>query len=271
MKVFEVDCELAYAVDAEPADFIFNIEAAHHPDQRVLQERLTSEPRYEVEHHVHAMTGMRLARLAAKPGHLTVRYRALVETRYRRPTGHEEEVPIRELPSEVTPYLWPSRYCESDSLFRLALVHFGQVPKGYGRVESVCQWVRDNVQYAIGTSVPSTSARDVLLQRAGVCRDFAHVCIALCRALNIPARLVTGYAQYEDPPPDFHAMFEAFLGGRWILFDPTRLSPEEDLIRIATTRDAADAAFATLFGPIRFLRWRPDVFNAEAAHQANGW
>ncbi|MET0168083.1 MAG: transglutaminase family protein [Burkholderiales bacterium] len=270
MKVFDVDCELVYAVNGEPADFIFNIEAAHHPDQRILEERLTSEPKYDFEHHVDAGTGMRLARLVAKPGQLTIRYRALVETRYHRPTGHEEEVPVRLLPLEVTRYLWPSRYCESDSLQRLAMVHFGDLSKGYGRVESICQWVRENVQYAIGTSTPSTSVRDVLVNRAGVCRDFAHLCIALCRALNIPARLVTGYAQYEDPPPDFHAMFEAYLGGRWILFDSTRLSPEEDLIRIATTRDAADAAFATLFGPIKFVSWRPDVYDADTRSHVNG-
>jgi transglutaminase-like putative cysteine protease len=103
----------------------------------------------------------------------------------------------------------------------------------------------------------STTARDVLANRAGVCRDFAHLAIAFCRALNIPARFVTGYARYSDPPPDFHAVFEAYLGKRWYLFDPTELAALDEIVRIGTGRDAAEAAFATFFGSAQLRRLSP--------------
>jgi transglutaminase-like putative cysteine protease len=104
-----------------------------------------------------------------------------------------------------------------------------------------------------------TTARDVFNQRAGVCRDFAHLGVTFCRALNIPARLVVGYAQFDDPPPDFHAVFEAYLGGRWVLFDATHMSPIDDVVRIATGRDAKDVAFATIYGPATMLSMAPLV------------
>ena len=103
------------------------------------------------------------------------------------------------------------------------------------------------------------SARDVLEGKAGVCRDFVHLGITFCRALNIPARFVTGYTWYNDPPPDFHAIFEAYLGGRWILFDPTELAPVTDLARIATGKDASETAFSTIFGPVSMTRMQPNV------------
>ena len=93
----------------------------------------------------------------------------------------------------------------------------------------------------------------------GVCRDFAHLGITFCRALNIPARFVTGYTWYAEPPADFHAIFEAYLGGRWILFDATELAPMTDLVRISTGKDAADTAFATIFGQVKMPRMNPAV------------
>jgi transglutaminase-like putative cysteine protease len=99
----------------------------------------------------------------------------------------------------------------------------------------------------------------VLADRAGVCRDYAHLGISFCRALNIPARMVTGYTWYPDPPPDFHAIFEAYLDHRWILFDATQMAPLSDVVRIATGKDASETAFATLFGPVKMLRCSPEV------------
>ena len=100
---------------------------------------------------------------------------------------------------------------------------------------------------------------NVLVNRAGVCRDFAHLAITFCRALNIPARFVTGYTWYADPPADFHAIFEVYLSGRWILFDATELAPITDLVRIGTGKDAADTAFATIFGSVKMTRMDPAV------------
>ena len=111
--------------------------------------------------------------------------------------------------------------------------------------------------------------RDALATNAGVCRDFAHIAIAFCRAMNIPARLVTGYAKYADPPPDFHAVFEVYLDGAWHLFDPTELSPVADLVRIGTGRDASEVAFATFFGAARLRYLSPLVERAGDWHPAH--
>jgi transglutaminase-like putative cysteine protease len=114
-------------------------------------------------------------------------------------------------------------------------------------VTAICDWIYSNINYQPGSTGESTTACDVLIQRIGVCRDYANVGIALCRALCIPARYVSGYA-IALQPPDFHGFFEAYLGSRWYLFDATRMAPIEGFVRIATGRDAADASFATIIG-----------------------
>ncbi len=155
------------------------------------------------------------------------------------------------MPSEVLPYLNPSRYCESDRLLRLARKEFGEAAPGYSRVAAICDWTHELLEYVAGSTNAGSSACDVLVQRAGVCRDFAHVALALCRALSIPARYVSGYA-VGLIPPDFHGFFEAYLGTRWYLFDATRMAPRDGFVRIGTGRDAADAAFATVIGAATF-------------------
>jgi transglutaminase-like putative cysteine protease len=134
---------------------------------------------------------------------------------------------------------------------------FGQLPRGLSRVRAIVDWIHQNIRYQIGASNAMTTAGEVLANHAGVCRDFAHLGVTFCRALNIPARLVVGYAHFDEPPPDFHAMFEAYLGGRWVMFDATRMSPIDDLVRVATGRDAKDVAFATIYGPATMLRMAP--------------
>jgi transglutaminase-like putative cysteine protease len=147
---------------------------------------------------------------------------------------------------------------------RFVAAEFGHLVPGYSRVTAICNWIYDNVLYLSGSSDSLTSACDTAIERVGVCRDFAHLGIAFCRALNIPARFVSGYA-YGLNPPDFHAWFEAYLGGRWYLFDPTRLVPQSGLIRVGTGRDAADVSFATIFGPVQmnqmslFMDYLPDA------------
>jgi len=144
-------------------------------------------------------------------------------------------------------YLNPSRYCESDKLFRFAGEEFGHLLPGYSRVTAICNWTFEHLTYTPGSTGPTTTACDVLLQRTGVCRDYAHVAISLCRAMGVPARYVSGYA-VNLQPPDFHGFFEAYLDGRWYLFDATRLAPVGGFVRIGTGRDAADVAFATIRG-----------------------
>jgi transglutaminase-like putative cysteine protease len=121
-------------------------------------------------------------------------------------------------------------------------------------VRAIEGWIHDSIGYLPGFSNSTTTAQEVFVQRAGVCRDFAHLGITMCRALNIPARLVVGYVHFEEPPQDFHAVFEAWLDGRWVIFDPTRMAPIDRLVRVGTGRDAKDVAFATIFGDVRMTR-----------------
>jgi transglutaminase-like putative cysteine protease len=247
MSVINVGCELHYRVTG-PTSFLFNVAVARTAHQTARQEVFTLTPQYEYVVNDVGSEGNRVLRLQAKAGALTLRYQATVELQpdiEDPPTIMEAE--HSELPSAVLPYLNPSRYCESDRLPRLALQEFGDVAPGYSRVAAICDWTHARLDYVAGSTDARTSACDVLVQRTGVCRDYAHLAMTLCRALCIPARYVSGYA-VGLTPPDFHGFFEAYLGARWYLFDATRMAPRDGLIRIGTGRDAADASFATLIG-----------------------
>jgi transglutaminase-like putative cysteine protease len=200
-------------------------------------------------------TRNRYMRVQAGAGAFAVRYDATVDiTHHFEPPDRIAEVPIANLPPEVLPYLYPSRYCQSDRLRRIATREFGHLRQGYSRVQSIQDWVRQRILFAIGSSVASTSAVDTLVEQAGVCRDFAHLMIALCRAVNIPARFVTGIDYGASPElgvPDFHAYVEAYLGQRWYLFDPTGITLPTGLVRIGTGRDASEVSFATMFGAVK--------------------
>ena len=121
-----------------------------------------------------------------------------------------------------------------------------------------------HIEYLPGTTNASSGACEVLLQRAGVCRDFAHLSISLCRSLGIPARYVSAYAPGLDPPSDFHGVFEAYLGGRWYFFDATRMAPLNSLVRISTARDAADASFATIVGKASLTNMQVSASNVSS-------
>jgi transglutaminase-like putative cysteine protease len=247
MSIIRVGCELRYRVTA-PTSFLFNVAVAHTTHQAVRQEHFVIDPQAEYTVANVGEEGNRVVRLQAKGGDLTLQYQATVKLEPEvedPPTILETEHP--ELPSEVLPYLNPSRYCESDRLLRLAGKEFGEVVPGYSRVAAICDWTHARLDYVVGSTDARSSACDVLVQRAGVCRDFAHVAVTLCRALSIPARYVSGYA-VGLTPPDFHGFFEAYLGTRWYLFDATRMAPRDGFVRIGTGRDAADAAFATVLG-----------------------
>jgi len=254
-----IDNELTYNV-VQPSDFVFNIEAAKNQYQLIIDEKLTFDPPLPYEQFTDPLLENRFVRIRANPGPLKVSYRATVGLNYMvSDPAIIQESPIATLPMETIPFIYPSRYCQSDLLMRMAQREFGMLAPGYARVEAICQWIRDHIQYQIGSSNPNTSAVDVLVQRTGVCRDFAHLAIAFCRALNIPARFIASYANFPDPPPDFHALFEAFLGGRWYLFDPTELAPRNQVVRIGTGRDATDVAFATIFGTAQMTQMSPAV------------
>jgi transglutaminase-like putative cysteine protease len=248
---FSFGCTLAYHLQA-PTPFVFHVEAARHGGQSVRDEKLVLTPDLSVERWTMPESGNRYLRVVAGPGDFRLDYTgiAALEPRLEDP-GAVAGVPPGQLPFEVYPHLYPSRYCQSDLLERFARRTFGGAPPGYGRVNAVCNWIRNHVDYLSGTSDASTSALDTMVQRAGVCRDFVHLAVALCRALGIPARYVSAYAWRLDPS-DFHAAFEAWLqgpeGGAWYLFDPTRMSAPEGIVRIGVGRDASDVAFSSPFG-----------------------
>jgi len=258
MKTFHVDCELDYDVVRQSV-FVFNLGAASTPHQRVIAEEMVVGPGVVLDEFFDEVGHNRFHRANVAPGSFSIRYRATVELEPPWTDTAAQEIALANLPGRVLSYLQSSRYCEVESTYAFALRRFGGILAGYGRVQAICEWIRTNVDYLIGSSTVTSGARDVLANRAGVCRDFAHLGITLCRALNIPARFVTAYTQYEDPPPDFHAVFEAFLGDRWHLFDPTGLAPVEDLVRIGTGRDASDVSFSTFFGAATLRRLSPLV------------
>ncbi|MES2733899.1 MAG: transglutaminase family protein [Bacteroidota bacterium] len=247
---FQVSSELEYTVRS-PTTFILNIHALRTSTQTVLEETFTVNPFIRVEE-LNSNTGEnRFMRLeVTEPMTIKVAYKATVDTYHQVIDHHElETVPVVKLDGSVLPYLFPSRYCQSDKLYRMAFNMFGKIENVYSQVLAITDWIYENVEYLSGSTNSQTSAYDTVSERAGVCRDFAHLGITLCRALSIPARYFTGYA-YQLNPPDFHACFEAYIGGRWIIFDATRLAPLNGLVRIATGRDAADAALATIFGSV---------------------
>lgn len=251
-----LDFEIAlnYVINSPNADFVFNIHAAKTDHQTVDSEQLIVNQQVEQILDTDA-NGNRWLRFRAGQGPLQLNYSATVNlTHAVAEPSQIAEVAIADLPLSVLNYLRASRYCQSDRLLRLALNEFGAMPPGYARVLAVQEWVQHRVLFRPQTSDVTTSAMDTLVEQVGVCRDFVHLMIALCRALNIPARFVTGIDYGADPrlgAIDFHAYAEVFLSGRWYIFDSSGLAIPMGFVRIGTGRDAADVAFATMFGDVQ--------------------
>jgi len=194
-------------------------------------------------------------RLTLAPGRTVLRYDANVEVPGRRDDADTtaRQVPVESLPDEAMVFLLPSRFCLSDVLRDQAWELFGATAPGWARVAAVCDWVHENVQFQMGSSNPLTSVLDVWQARTGVCRDFAHLGLTLCRSLNIPARYVFGYIPDVDvpvgyDPMDFCAWFEAYLEDRWWTFDPRNNVPRTGRVVIGRGRDALDVAMVTTYG-----------------------
>ena len=251
----QLELELAYEIsDPDGADFIFNIHAAQTAHQTVEAESLVLSQAVATDMATDPATATRFMRLHADPGPLTLSYSATVNIAHHMSEPDTlAEVPVRHLPLDVMPYIYPSRYCQSDRLLKLAFNEFGSLCQGYSRVLAIQHWVQKHVAFVSNSSNANTSAVDTLIEQVGVCRDFAHLMIALCRALNIPARVATGtdYGASESlGPPDFHAYVEVYLGDRWYLFDASGTGIPMGFLRFGTGRDAADVAFATIFGGV---------------------
>ena len=164
------------------------------------------------------------------------------------------QVPVVDLPDDALVFLLASRLCESDKLLDMSWQLFGKARPGWDRVQAICDFVHNHIKFDYAKARPTRTASEGYTERVGVCRDYAHLAIAFCRAINIPARYCTGYLgdvgmQPPFPPGDFAACFEAYLGGRWYTFDPRNNTPRIGRVLIARGRDAADVAMVTTFGP----------------------
>ncbi len=253
-----VACTLRYTL-IEETGFVFQIQAAMADNQTIINEAITipvSAGQKFFTAYTDPVTLTRVIRAMLGPGDVEVGYQATVnlETVSMEPR-EVYEFEFTELPMEYLTYLAPSRYCPSDVFAEFAFQHFGAMARGYSRVVAVCNWIYENLVYASGSTGPNSTAADVFQSRQGVCRDFAHLGISLCRAMGIPTRYASVYAVGLQPP-DFHAVFQAYLrgpnGGAWFNFDPTRMISVDEIVRIAAGRDAADVAFAWPQGEVEF-------------------
>ena len=252
---FDLSLTLDYTV-VSPSDFVFVIQPTNTPYQRVTWERVSAEPALETTEEHHGSPTNRHLRAHVEPGPFRLRYDAIVDLVHHFALPADlREVPIAELPAAVIQYIYPSRYCQSDRLLNVARQEFGHFAPGYERVEAIREWVQKRTRFQVGSSNPGTSALETYQCGAGVCRDFAHLMISVCRALNIPARFATGIDYGADPAlgaPDFHCYVEVYLGDRWYVFDPSGISPRMGLLRIGTGHDASEVAFATIFGTVQW-------------------
>ena len=249
---FDVFTEMEY-IARSAGTIILNIHAVRTPHQSFITETFKTDPYIKVEELVTAQSDNRLIRFEIdEAGSVKVTYKATIDNCCSiNDFSNINEIPVARMDQSVLPYLYPSRYCQSDKLYRLANNLFGHIINPFEKVLTLTNWINKNVQYLSGSTNAQTSAFDTVTEQSGVCRDFAHLGIALCRALTIPARYFTGYA-YQLMPADFHACFEAYIGSEWVLFDATRLVPLNGLVKIASGRDAADTAIANIFGNVEF-------------------
>ncbi|MES1262393.1 MAG: transglutaminase family protein [Acidobacteriota bacterium] len=249
-----VGCAISYET-TQAVTLLVNLKPRIDPKQFIQQEKITLGEHLPCEE-FEDTHGNIVYRLILQPGHNEIRHDAIVLVPGV-PDNHGladlEPVPPGDLPTPLLRYTLPSRYCDSDKLFDFAWQHFGHVPHGRQRVQAICDWIHKNIEYRFGAGRPDISAWDVIQQGFGVCRDFAHTAIALCRTFNLPARYVTGHLPdigYIDPgsPMDFHAYFEVYLGGRWFTYDARFNVPRIGRIKIACGRDAIEGAFSTIYG-----------------------
>ncbi len=240
-----VDARLTYHF-AQSCEVLLLLEAARGPDQAVHAEHLTISPSVEIARLDDSVTGERRIVFQAQ-GEVAIAYAAAVEVLSReRDLSGAAASAIRDLPAEALRYLRGSRYCPSDRFEAFVEREFAR-HSGGDKVIAILDWIASHLDYKSGVSDAATTALDTFVDRAGVCRDFAHLAISLFRAADLPARAVSAYA-WKLKPADLHAVAEVYVGGRWRLVEPTGKAPVDGLVRIATGLDAADIAFMTIFG-----------------------
>ncbi len=245
-------CEIVFDVEM-PTPFILMLRPRSGSQQWVARESYTLKPSVPVAEYTDNY-GNLCQRLIAPPGEFVIRTSADILTADGiavNPGARFEEV--QDLPNEVLTYLLPTRYCESDRFIDLGREIVADAAPGYDQVAAIVAWIRNNIRFNPDSPHFQLSAVEVNQQGEGVCRELAHLGIALCRGLCIPARMVVGYL-HELQPMDFPAWFEAYVGGRWYTFDPTQPDPKGGRVTVAYGRDATDVAIFTQFGPALYPR-----------------
>ncbi|MGF1678506.1 MAG: transglutaminase family protein [Candidatus Methylacidiphilales bacterium] len=249
---FAIQARLRYHI--QPAGWVLlNLAVAQCGNQRVIRESLLNSVGLPFREQLAPDSLTRFHGVTIPSGPFEVTYEAEVERTDGAFTGPWEpvEASLVDLPVNVARFLYPSRYCESDKLVRLAAKQFGSLMPGHSRVAAICNWIYERIEYLPGATDEHSSAVDCLISGAGVCRDFSHLGIAFCRALGIPARYGSAYV-HQLPNPDFHAFFEVWLGDRWWYYDATRLAPQAGFILIGTGHDAGDTSVATMSAGVQF-------------------
>lgn len=247
-----VGCHIQYECP-QPTPILFVLSPSHNSNHYLAEEKRSVTPSVSIDEYMDTY-GNTVWRLVAPEGPFQIDYDALVAL----PATPDPVFPglpktaVENLPSDVIIYTLPSRLCPSDMFIDEAWQLFGHIQGGWAQVQAVCNWLHDNVLYA-PDSTSSTTAWDSYQQRQGVCRDFAHLGVSFCRALNFPARYVCGYlpdivVPVNSTPMDFHAWFEVFIDGIWCTFDARHNTPRIGRVLVARGRDAIDVAFATLYG-----------------------
>ena len=263
-------CALAYEV-AQPTSILLLIQPRPGPAQVLAEERLTCSAGSQVEHLLDTHGNLMLKALLM-PGlnefrHDAILYVSAQADNHALPT---DVIPAERLPLDVLRYTFPSRYCESDKLAQFAWRTFDGIPAGAALVQAICDWTHRHIEYRYGSGDSLLSAADVIDRGYGVCRDFAHVMVALCRALDVPARYVAGHMPYRgiaehDIGVDFHAWCEVYLGGHWHIYDPRHNKSHAGRAKIAHGMDAVDAAFATIYGHAPMVKFQVWAYQVDPA------
>jgi transglutaminase-like putative cysteine protease len=279
MYRIKIGCQLGYVATA-PNPAVFVLQPPARPRQMIDREELLLVGAQPAGDYTDAF-GNRCQRVTLLPGESQLRYDAVAvvprEADAANPSARQ--IPPADLSAGLLRYTMPSRYAESDKLLVFAWNNFARLPPGWERAQAICDWVREHVEYRRGVSLPQWSAADAIARRQGVCRDRAHAVIALCRAFNMPARYAVAYLPDIDVPDDgtpmdFHAYAEVWLEGGWYVFDPHHRERRKGRVVIASGLDAADAAFATIYGGARLTRfevWAEAVGERDVRIAAEPW
>jgi len=262
--------ELVYRL-AQPTPMILNLNVHYsRTADLVAPDRIVTDPPVAASAYRDG-TGNLCTRLVATAGRFRIGSDALIrDSGLAEPAyGNAYEHPVEALPDDTLVYLLASRYCETEVLAPIAWQLFGSGPRGWARVQAICDYVHDHIEFDYQAARPTKTAWEAHREQRGVCRDYAHLAISLCRALNIPARYCTGYLGDIGIPPvcapmDFAGWFEAYLGGAWHTFDPRNNQRRIGRVLIARGRDAVDVAMVMTFGPNvleSFRVWTDQVAN----------